>query len=206
MAYKSFRSLTPRNQSNLITQLHKLINYYGEIFCPRERSYLKTLSQNDGSVYWLEDDLKRIIAVAIIDPNYTVSIDPFDIVILGHTISKRPGQMDRILHHIWSDYQDKTIAVVCRKTLSTAFDVQEFQLVEMTNTEIAEYWPELAEYRTNYFNLTNEKMIDGLIRKDYTLFMKFTPQDLSAIRLTMPKLYELISKKMLRLQDTQLSM
>jgi len=195
MAYKSFRSLTPRNQSSLVTQLHKLINYYGEIFCPRERTYIKSLTQHDGSVYWLEDDVRKIIAVAIIDPNYSFKLNDFDVKVLGHTISKRPGQMDRILHHIWSDYEDDTIAIVCRKSLTSAFDVSDLNLVELTSLEISENWTELADYRTNYFNLSDERVSDGLNRKDYCIFVKFTDKDLASLKDKNEPLFNLVTSK-----------
>jgi hypothetical protein len=196
MAYKSFRTLTPRNQSSLVTQLHKLINYYGEIFCPRERAYIKSLSQNDGAIYWLEDDAKKIIAVAIVDPNYELAVDDIEIHLLGHTISKRPGQMDRILHHIWSDYEDQTIAVLCRKSLTSAFDIEDLKLIELSAHEIVQYWPALGQATTSYFNLSNEKIIEGLARKDYTLFMKFSDQDLAKIKSTKPDLFKVLDLKL----------
>jgi hypothetical protein len=196
MAYKSFRTLTPRNQSSLVTQLHKLINYYGEIFCPRERAYLKSLTQNDGSIYWLEDDSKKIIAVAIIDPNYSLQASEVELKLLGHTISKRPGQMDRIFHHIWSDYEDETIAVVCRKSLSTAFDVEDLKLIELNPTEISQHWKELGEVETGYFNLTDEKLIDGLIRKDYCLYIKFSDKDLLTLKDNNEELFNLVESKL----------
>lgn len=195
MAYKSFRTLTPRNQSSLVTQLHKLINYYGEIFCPRERSYIKSLTQHEDTIYWLEDDIKKIIAVAIVDPNYTVSTSYSDVAILGHTISKRPGQMDRILNHIWSDYEDKTLAIVCRKSLSSAFDSEELQLIEFTPLELSQYWPELANHQTNYFNLTEEKFVNGLNRKDYCIYVNFSESSLNKIKEESGELYSFIESK-----------
>lgn len=206
MAYKSFKSLTPRSQSNLVTQLHKLINYYGEIFCPRERSYLKTLTQKDGSIYWLEDDLKKITAVAIVDETYSLKVSNIEVVLVGHTISKRAGQMDRVLHHIWSDYEDKSLAIVCRKNLSVAFDTKSFELIELTPLDIVKYWNELTHLKTSYFNLTNESFVDGLMRKNYSLYIKFTDNDKEILKHNSQELYNCILSKsasQMALQDNK---
>lgn len=114
MANKSFSKLTSRNQSSLVSQLHKLISYYSGIFCSRERIYLKNLAKNDGSLYWIEDDAKKLMAIALIDPNYKFNVLGFDLITLGHTISNKSGQMERLLHHIFTDFEDKTINLICK--------------------------------------------------------------------------------------------
>jgi hypothetical protein len=195
MAFKSFKSLTTRNQSSLITQLHKLINYYGDTFCPRERNYLKNLSSTDGSIYWLEDDNRKMVAVALVDPNYIFEADGITVRTLGYTISRRQGQMDRILSHIWSDYEEDTIGLFSRKSLVGSLDLEFLNLIELTPLELDSVWPQLAQIKSDYFNLSSESLVQGLSRKDYNLYVRFSPKDLASIEKKNKALFDLCVKK-----------
>lgn len=193
MAYKKFSSLTSRNQSSLVTQIHKLINYYGGIFVPRERSYLKKLSNTSDSIYWLEDDERKLIAVSIIDPNYTFNVDGIELHTLGHTIAKRPGQMERIFNHIWSDYEEKSILLLCRQTLASVLELKELGLIPFKPTDLLIKWKNLATLNTDYFNMSDEDLYTGMERKQYGLYLKLTPQDQQKLQATNPDLIQYIS-------------
>jgi hypothetical protein len=195
MAYKSFKHLTPRNQSSLVTQLHKLISYYGEIFCPRERVYLKNLVQYDDVIYWLEDEEKKMVAVALMDPNYIFEVSGVKVYILSYLISKRQGQMDRILAHIWSDYEDKTIALLSRKALTAGIDLIGLGLVPFSPVELSKFWPELANQQTDFFNLKKETLSQGMDRKQYYLYLKISYKDLSTLQKNSPALVDAINQK-----------
>jgi len=195
MAFNNFNRLPTRNQSSLVTQLHKLISYYGEIFPSRERAYLKTLSMTDKSVYWLEDEEKKIVATAIIDPNHQISLDNLKLTVLGYLISRRPGQIDRILSHIWSDYENESIALLSRPALAAAINTEDLGLISLTPHEIELSWPNLASTKTNFFNITNEILSKAMDRKNYHLFLKITPKDLEMLAETEPDLVKIIKDK-----------
>lgn len=195
MAFNNFHRLPTRNQSSLVTQLHKLINYYGEIFPGRERSYLKNLSLIEKAVYWLEDEEKKMIAAAIIDPNHSIQVDGVDLTVLGYLISKRSGQIDRILAHIWSDYEDKSIVLFSRPSLAAAIDTENLGLVSLSSVEVVQLWPNLANIKTGYFNIQNENLVNAVDRKRYNLFLRITPADLLELSKTAPDLVKLIEQR-----------
>lgn len=202
MAFKSFRTLTTRNQSSLVTQLHKLINYYGDTFCPRERNYIKNLSAVDGSIYWLEDDDKKMVAVAVVDPNYVFKAGDITVCSLGYTISRRQGQMDRILSHIWSDYESQTLALFSRKSLVGSLDLDFLNLIELTPLEISTHWKELSMIKTDYFNLSSESLEAGTARKGYNLYVRFAPVDLEKLSKTNKSLFDLCTEKKTQMSYT----
>jgi hypothetical protein len=177
MAFKSFTKLTPRNQSALISQLHKMMNYYSSIFSTRERVYLKKISKTDGSIYWLEDDAKKLAASALLDPNYVFSIGSIRLQSLGHTISKRPGLMDRLLSHIFGDHGEKSIMLLCKPFVAQSISADEFELKSISPAELAEICPELAKAETDYFNVKNEPLGSALNRKDHHIYFRFTEKD-----------------------------
>jgi len=195
MAFKNFAKLSARNQSSLISELHQLINYYGEIFCNRERVYLKNLSKNEGSIYWLEDENKKLVAAAIIDQNFRFKIDNLDIVTLGHTVSKRPGHMDRILNHVFTDYTSQSLALICRPLIAAGLQNNNFPLVSFTASELNTYWPGLANTVTDYFNTSKETLAQGLDRKQHNLYLKISPADLVIIQKNNSLLAKFIDSK-----------
>lgn len=195
MAFNNFHRLPTRNQSSLVTQLHKLIHYYGEIFPSRERSYLKNLSLLEKSVYWLEDEEKKMVASAIVDPNHTISVNGIELTVLGYLISRRPGQIDRILAHVWADYEDKSIVLLSRPALAAAINTEDLGLVSLTPAELLQTWPDLANTKTNYFNISNEVLVSAMDRKNYHLFLRFSSEDMSKLSLIQPELVKLIQTK-----------
>lgn len=192
MAFKSFKKLSSRNQSTLISQLHKLINYYSSIFATRERVHLKKISQHDGAIYWLEDDTKKLAASAILDPNYSFSIGPINLKTLGHTISKRPGQMDRLLNHVFEDHKNHSIMFLCKPFVAESINSEEFRLTEINPVELSQLWPELAKFKTDYFNVKNEPLAEGMSRKQHNAYFKFAPQDLEIIKEILPSIWKKI--------------
>jgi hypothetical protein len=193
MAFKSFKKLSSRNQSTLISQLHKLINYYSSIFATRERIHLKKISQQDGSIYWLEDDTKKLAASAILDPNYSFSIGPIHLKTLGHTISKRPGQMDRLLNHVFQDHKDNSIMFLCKPFVAESISSDEFDLTELTPVEMSQIWPELANIKTDYFNVKNESLSQGMSRKQHNAYFKFAQKDIDLIKDLFPSIWTKIN-------------
>ena len=178
MAFKSFSKLSSRNQSSLVSQLHKLIAYYGEIFSPRERVYLKNLSKKDGSIYWLEDDEKKLVAATIVDHNYIFNINDINLKTLGHTVSKRPGQMDRILSHIFSDNEDSSMVLLSRPTIAASIQNELFDLIQFSPVDLVNLWPELANTKTDYFNITKGTLVEGMSRKNHHLYLKLSASDM----------------------------
>jgi hypothetical protein len=200
MAFNNFHRLPTRNQSSLVTQLHKLIHYYGEIFPARERSYLKTLTSLERSIYWLEDEEKKMVATAIVDPNHHISLDGIDLVVLGYLISRRPGQIDRILAHVWSDYEFKSILLLSRPALAAAINKEDLGLVALSPLELEQVWSELANVKTNFFNISNETLSKALDRKNYQIFLRITEEDKQKLLKTNPELVDLIRAKEVELQ------
>jgi hypothetical protein len=198
MAFKSFSKLSSRNQSSLVSQLHKLIAYYGEIFSPRERVYLKNLSKKDGSIYWLEDDEKKLVAAAIADYNYTFNINDLEVRTLGHIVSKRPGQMDRILSHVFSDNEDSIIILLSRPAVAASIQNEIFNLVQFTPVDLVTLWPELANTKTDYFNITKETLVEGMNRKNHHLYLKIPHDSLIKLKESKPQLADFISSKLVK--------
>ncbi len=193
MAFKSFSKLSSRNQSSLISQLYKLISYYGDIFSARERTYLKSLSQKDGAIYWLEDEEKNLSAAAIVDPNYIFEVDGIKLNTLGHTVSKRPGQMDRILSHIFADFSEQSLIILTRPNIAGSIQYEALNLISFSPVDLISVWPELADQKTDYFNTTKETLAEGMGRKQYHLYLKLSSEDLNTLKNLNSKLVEFVS-------------
>ena len=196
MAYKTFSRLSSRNQSNLITQLHKMISYYGEVFCSRERLYLKNLSKQENTIYWLEDEQKKLIASVIVDLNYTFDVDGIKLIPISHTVSKRPGQMDRIINHICTDYTDQNLVVPTRSIIASSIQLDNYGFFSMSPVEMVTFWPNLAQIKTDYFNTHNETLAAGLSRKNQNLYIRINQSTLENIKSSNPDLYSFINEKM----------
>ncbi|MEI6728527.1 MAG: hypothetical protein WCK98_02685 [bacterium] len=181
MAQKSFSKLSTRNQSTLVSQIYKLINYYSSVFPTRERIYIKKLSKDDGNIYWVEDTEKELIATAIVDPNHSFNVAGVNLLTFGHTISKRLGQMERILNHIFTDYDDKSVALLAKPFVAQSIGFSDFGLVEFKPHELTDLWPEFAGMKTDYFNVHGESLVSALGRKEHSLFVKLTPKDLEKV-------------------------
>ena len=195
MANKSFSKLTSRNQSSLVSQLHKLISYYSGIFCSRERIYLKNLTKTDGSLYWVEDDAKKIMAMAIIDPQYKFNVLGFDLITLGHTISNKSGQMERLFHHILTDFENKTLSLICKPFVADSIIVSNYNMVGLNSFELSQYFPELADIKTDYFNV-HESLSEGLARKEHQIYLRFAPNDLEIIKKSNQDLFKFVNSKL----------
>jgi hypothetical protein len=196
MAFKSFSKLSSRNQSSLVSQLHKLIAYYGEIFSPRERVYLKNLSKKDGSIYWLEDDEKKLVAAAIADHNYTFIVNDLEVKTLGHIVSKRPGQMDRILSHVFADNEDSIMILLSRPAVAASIQNELFNLIQLTPVDLITLWPELANIKTDYFNITKETLVEGMNRKNHHLYLRIPNASLLLLKESKPDLANFIESKL----------
>lgn len=188
MAKKIFSVLPARHQSSVISQIHKLINYYSSIFPCRERNYLKKLSQTDGNIYWLEDDQKNVLSVVIIDPNYIFTLDGHKILPVGHIISKKPGSIEGLLKHIFSDYSDCNLMFIAKEFIAQSIDYTKYNLKQFNPIQLLDNLPEIANISTNYFNVSNEKFVEALARKENSVFFKFTDTILSQLANRIPYL------------------
>ncbi len=195
MAFKNRSKLTGRNKSSLRSQLSKLITYYGSIIIPRERVYLKNLGETDGNIYWVEDKAKKLIAVALVDSNYIFEASGFKLLSLGHTISMQPGQMGRLLDHIFTDHNENSLVMLCRHLIAESVNFIDLGLYYLTPTELLEFWPELARFKTDYFNVKNEALFSGLSRKQYNLYFKFSAQDKKNLEANHSNLWTLLRSK-----------
>jgi hypothetical protein len=173
-----------------------MINYYSSIFCSRERVYLKTLGDQDGNIYWLEDNHKQISAVALLDPKYRFENSEVNFLTIGHTISNKVGEMDKLLYHVFTDHEDDSMFLLCKEFVAETMGVGEYGMVNFTSLEIRDLMPELANARTDYFNVTHETLFDGMVRKNHHGFIKISNPDLEKIKTTNPKLYETYNQKL----------
>lgn len=195
MANKSFSKLTARNQSFLVSQLHKLINYYSGIFCSRERVYLKNLTKIDGSIYWVEGENKVLIAMAVLDPNYIFKSDGIEFTTMGHTISNKPGQMERIFHHIFTDFTNKSLSLICKPFVADSIAVKDYGMIGFNPVELTKYMPDIADIKTDYFNVT-ETLAEGLARKEHQIYFRFAPEDLSLLKSNNLDLFKIVDAKL----------
>jgi hypothetical protein len=188
MAFKNCAALSSRNRSALVTQLHKLINYYGAIFSPRDRNYINELTKYPDCIYWLEGKDQKLSAAAIIDPKYTIETS-IPIKLLGHMVSTSPGQMDRILYHVLSDFEEHTVAIMCSESMAECLDKEKYDLHKITPFMLMKYWKELGESKTDYFNVASERLVDGMERKKNNLYIKFAQGDFEKLPQVLPGLF-----------------
>ncbi len=181
MANSDFSTLSLRNKSSLVTAIHKEITYYSSTFCIRERVYINKLSKAKNNIFWLEDETKKLVAFAIMDPNYEFETDGIKIKTIGHTISKRPGYMERILRHIFNTHAGQTVAVLCKEFVANSLDLASFGAKNINPLELQERWPSLAKTSSDYFNV-NENFVSGLIRKQHNFYIKLSKEDESKLK------------------------
>jgi len=190
MAFKSFSKLSSRNQSSLITQIHNLINYYSYFFAPRERNYLKKLSEIDGNIYWVEDNQKKLAATALIEPDHEMNFHGVKLKPLGYTLTKIPGQMENILHHIWSDYKNHSLFMCIKPSLACSLGLEELEMLELTPLDLAVAIDGGADLKTDYFNIPQEKLVSALQRKQQHFYIKLSPKDKKVLLSKFPFLEE----------------
>ncbi len=188
MAFKDFSKFSTRNQSSIISQLYSLIKYYGDFFCPRERVYLKELSKTEKNIYWLEGKDKKLVAAALLEPDHSFWLEGVELKPLGYTVSKAPGYMSRIFDHIFSDYEDQSIIFFCRRSLANSMEVSNYGLIHLTLSQLNDWAPELAQAKTNYFNVKNDTLIKGLERKQDEVYLRLSPSHKDALSGKYPKL------------------
>lgn len=188
MAQSKFSILSTRNQSSLVSQLHKLINYYGSIFPTRERTYLKKLSQQDGSIYWIEDDSKKLVAASIVDANYKIDLKGLELIPFGHTISKQLGTMERILKHVFNDYANQNLILFLKPLIAGSMELFKYDLIELNVSDLIEKTPKLANAKTDYFNVTGETLHSALARKENRVYLKLSPEGKEFFRTNFTKL------------------
>lgn len=205
MANKCFTKLSARSQSSVISQLHKLINYYSSIFCTRERVYLKSLANQDGNIYWLEDDAKKISAFVLLDPNYHFQTPEIEFLTLGHTISSKVGEMDKLLYHVFTDHEEHSMFLLCKEFVGQSMEIQEYGMMNFNPIEIQEFLPEIADAQTDYFNVKHETLFGGMVRKNHHAFIKLSETDLAKIQTTKPKFYQAYIQKLQEFEDQKKS-
>jgi hypothetical protein len=193
MAFKDFSKFSTRNQSSIISQLYSLIKYYGDFFCPRERVYLKELSKTEKNIYWLEGKDKKLVAAALLEPDHSFKLGGIDLLPLGYTVSKAPGYMSRIFDHIFSDYEEHSIIFFCRRSLANSMEVTNYGLTHLTLSQLNDLAPELAQSKTNYFNVKNDILIKGLERKQDEIYLKLSQSHKQALADKYPKLIDYLN-------------
>jgi hypothetical protein len=196
MALKNISKLSKRRQGELVGQIFKYIYLYNDFFVPRARVYLKEIAQLPDTIYWLEHPkTAEVTSIAIIDPKYQFELNGLNWIVLGHTISKLPNQIHNILDHIMGDYIDSNMVLLSRELFANAMQIQEkYNFVCLAPSQLQEFWPEFANFETDYFNLTSgETMISGCIRKGYNVYVKVNDAFLQTVKETQPKLYEFIN-------------
>jgi len=200
MAFKSFARLSPRNKGSIIGQIHKLIKYYGDFFCIRERPYLRDLSEKDGNIYWIAEGANSLIAIALVEPEYVFTIADVVLKSVGYLISKKPGYMDRLLQHIWSDLDNSSIILFSKPSLATHISLNELNLTELNATELASFFPQFADYKTTYFNV-HETLSEGLKRRGYNIYLRITEDDEKKILPHYPEFIEFLNEKKLKTKE-----
>jgi hypothetical protein len=193
MANKSISKLTPRNQGNIVSQIHKLIKTYVDFFVIRERVYIKNLAKIDGTIYWLADPNNELIAMAILEPTHEFELDGVLYKTLGHIISKKIGIIDRVISHIWEDHKEINVIAFSRPNLSHALVNGGEKLVEFSTIDLMNIWPEMANRKTDYFNVKNETTLQAMMRKSQNLYIKFSPEAIEEIEKTNPKLHTFVN-------------
>jgi len=173
MALKSFTKLSSRNRGSIVSQIHKLMKMYGDFFCVRERAYLRNLSNTDGTIYWIPEGANNLVAMAIIEPDFTFTINDYNFHSIGYLISKKPGFINRVLQHIWSDFEDENLILFSKPSLAERIPPSEFGLIECTPDFLQENCPELANQVTSYFSIP-ETLAEGLRRRGYNAYFKFS--------------------------------
>jgi len=195
MAFNSFFKLNSRTQSGIITQLHKMIGYYGEVFSARERIYLKNLSKSEKAIYWLENENKKLLASALVEPDYIFKLKDMNLITVGHTISTHTGQINRILAHIWNDYGNSSLALIIRPFIANAIDLACLNVKAFDFESLRRFWPELACIKTDYFNVKNEELADGLKRKCTSIYICLCEKDKEIISKTNQDLFNFYNNK-----------
>jgi len=175
MALKSFSRLSPRNKGSIVGQIHKLMKFYGDFFCVRDRTYLRDLADIDGVFYWMVEEANNLISLAILEPAHIFNLEGFKLQSLGYLISRKTGYMDRVLQHIWSDFEQENLILFSKPNLANKIPLKNLQLIEFTPEKLETYLPELANHKTTYFNI-EETIFEGLKRREYNVYLKITPE------------------------------
>jgi hypothetical protein len=177
MANNDFSKIQQRNHSLIVSQIAKQINYYGSVFCSRTRVYINKLSQSKNSIYWIDNNLK-LTALAIVDPNYKFSVNNVTLQTIGHIIATVPGQIDRVIKHIFEDYKEESFMLLCKPFVAESLKLyQDFNLLPILPSQLLQFWPDLANIKTDYFNVKNEVFYSGLERKNHNIYLKLTQKD-----------------------------
>ncbi len=172
MARTKFSVLNSRQQSSVITQILNLIDYFSSIFPIRERKYLKNISREEGKIYWLDDLNKKVVAIGLVEHNHIFSTYETTFLPIGHIISTVNGLAENIINHILEDYQKDNIILLAKPSLADSFEYKNFDFIPFNPLELEKYLPDLSNYKTSYFNVSNEPLKNALIRKNYYVYIK----------------------------------
>lgn len=182
MANNDFSKIQQRNQSLLVSQIAKQVNYYGSVFCSRTRVYINKLSQKKNSIYWIDTNLK-LTALTIVDPNYDFEVNGINLKTISHIIATVPGQIDRVVKHILEDYKDQSLMLLCKPFIAESLKLyKDFNLIPILPSQLLQFWPELANIKTDYFNVKNEPFYSGLERKNQNVYLKLTQSDQETLK------------------------
>jgi hypothetical protein len=185
MAYKNIYRLTARRQGEVVGQIFRLINCYSEFFVPRTRTQIKDIGREENTIYWLEHPKNNeVTAIAILDKTYKFEIFNLDFYVLGHTIAKLPNQMNNVIDHIMGDYLDQNLMIFSRELFADALGIQDrYNFICLNVLDLIKFAPSLAEFETDYFSSgTQEKVKDGMARKNYNLYLKCNDEGLKLLK------------------------
>ena len=188
MAKKSFKQLSDRNRGRLVGEIYKLIIYYGNIFVPRKRSYIKEICSKEDCIYWLDDGKGDLVAMAVLEPDFVFEISGIKFKTVNYFISKYPGLMDRIFDHIWDDNKDCNLLLIGKKTVVRCFDKQKFNLTEFAPEEVLDIMPPIAQTKTNFYNISQETLYNGMIRNQNCLYLSPCSKDKAKLAEVFPKI------------------
>lgn len=191
MAFKSVKNITLRNQGTLVSNIKNLISSKSILFPIRSRKYIKDILQSDGNVYWLVCD-KSLSAIAFVEPKYRFEIDGLHVVTIGHLIANNSCQVDSILTHILGDNQEYLKIIFMRPTLAQALDLQvTYKFFELNPLQLKQYWPSLANLKTDYFNST-EFLAEALELRKMNIYLRIEKEDYSLVKNRLPQLANLL--------------
>lgn len=207
MAYKNIHKLTARRQGEVIGQIFRLITCYNDFFVPRPRVYIKEISKENNSIYWLQNSkTDEVSAVAIMDTKHVLECINLKFYILGHTITKVGNQMNNIMDHILGDYQDSNIIYFSKAIFGEAIGAfEKYNFIPFDCQEIESNFPSLGQLTTEYFGIgTGEKIIDAMKRKGYTAYIKFSEETYEKITSDYKEIFNYIVNKTQELKSAEM--
>lgn len=197
MAQKNLLNRISRNRSSIVSQLHKLIVRYSPLVPIRERSYINKIALKGDSVYWIEEIKNVLVAAVLIERDFNIFLDGVEIINIGCFVSTKPGTMDRILEHIWQDFQTENIYILCRPFLADSLGlvVPKRNLVRFTADEIHDVASDMANSQTLYYNTTKQTLFQAMISNQVNLYLQLNDDSIAKLSQSHPEFIKLYNQK-----------